>query len=77
MVVRSIKQISASDAYIKLLNEEYVACVQKPGQTGTKYLREVEGKADSLKKLGKLYSNEDTGKKVFDGLNLQETYTTV
>jgi len=45
-------------------------CVQKSGQIGTKYLREVEGKADSLKKLGKLYSNEDICKKVYDGLNL-------
>ena len=33
-------------------------------------MREVEGKADSLKKLGKFYSNEDIGKKVYDGLNL-------
>ena len=65
-----VNEFQPSDAQIKLLNDEYVACVQKPGQTGTKYLREVEGKADSLKKLGKLYSNEDIGKKVYDGLNL-------
>jgi hypothetical protein len=65
-----LNEFQPSDAQIKLLNDEYVACVQKPGQTGTKYLREVEGKADSLKKLGKFYSNEDIGKKVYDGLNL-------
>jgi len=36
---------------------------KKSGQKGTKYLREVERKADSLKKLGKLNSNEHIGKK--------------
>jgi len=52
--IEVVNEFQPTDAPIKLLNDEYVACLQKPGQTGTKYLREVEGKADSLKKLGKL-----------------------
>jgi len=59
----AVNEFQPSDAQIKLLNSEYAACVQKSGQRGTKYLREVEDEADSLKKFGKLYSNVEIGKK--------------
>ena len=64
-------QFQPSDVQIKLLREKYTACVQKDGQTGTKYLQEVEQKADDLRKLGELYTSIEIGNKVNEGLNFQ------
>jgi hypothetical protein len=66
-----LNQFQPSDVQIKLLREKYTACVQKDGQTGTKYLQEVEQKADELRKLGEIYDTREIGNKVYEGLNFQ------
>ena len=43
--------------------------MQKPGQSGTKYLNEIETKAGELRKLGEYFNNVEIGNKVFEGLN--------
>jgi len=57
-----------SDAQIKALKNEYNACEQKQNQTGTEYLLLVEEKALELSKLGKIYDNQQIGKRVYEGL---------
>jgi hypothetical protein len=66
-----LNQFQPSDIQIKMLREKYTACVQKGGQTGTKYLQEVEQKADELRKLGEVYDSREIGNKVYEGLNFQ------
>ena len=64
-----INLFQPSDIQIKILHDKFKACVQKPGQSGTKYLNEIETKAGELRKLGEYFNNVEIGSKVFEGLN--------